>query len=482
MINENKQRAIYVVADFLATAIAWFVFNYIRFVTQAEDEGISSFTQFLTITPVIAGQILFPLMMVGLYWLSGYYNRVFLKSRIEEFATTLTTAAFGSVIIFFAAIVDDPIPDKAQNYELLLMLFALLFTFVYIERLIITGINNKRIAQGKIYYNALLVCNLADVTEIKQRLESGVNHMSHAFRIVGVLQNFTSTTERQVATQTYKIPAELNIVEFDHLQEFCSNHHITRIIIYQQENKATTLLPLINKLLLLDIPIMVTPSLVNMLWAMPKLNRIVADPLIDITRPNIAESTINIKRSADVIVSALAMFLLIPAYIVIGAMIKLDSRGSIFYTQTRIGKHRKPFKIIKFRTMVPDAEASGPQLSTENDTRITRIGAFLRKYRLDELPQFFNVFRGNMSLVGPRPERDYYLKQIKQKAPYYTLLHCMRPGLTSLGMVKYGYASSVDEMIRRMHYDLIYLENVSFTTDLKIIVYTLGTVVSGKGL
>ena len=167
----------------------------------------------------------------------------------------------------------------------------------------------------------------------------------------------------------------------------------------------------------------------------------------------------------------------------IAALVKISSKGNIFYSQERLGKRGVPFHIYKFRTMEMNAEKDGiPQLSNENDVRITKIGSFLRKYRLDELPQFWNVLKGDMSLVGPRPEREYFINQIIKKAPYYALLYQVKPGITSMGMVKYGYASDVDGMVNRLKYDLIYIENMSILNDLKIMVYTVKTIITGKGL
>jgi lipopolysaccharide/colanic/teichoic acid biosynthesis glycosyltransferase len=184
----------------------------------------------------------------------------------------------------------------------------------------------------------------------------------------------------------------------------------------------------------------------------------------------------------DIIVSIAALILLSPLFLLLAILIKCDSKGPVFFRQERIGYHKKPFKIIKFRTMVNDAEINGPQLSSAGDVRITRIGHFMRKYRLDELPQFWNILCGEMSFVGPRPEREFYIKQILKKAPYYSLLHQVRPGLTSWGMVKHGYASTIDEMVERSRFDLIYLENISLIVDLKILLYTVNTVISGRGI
>jgi lipopolysaccharide/colanic/teichoic acid biosynthesis glycosyltransferase len=175
--------------------------------------------------------------------------------------------------------------------------------------------------------------------------------------------------------------------------------------------------------------------------------------------------------------------LLIPVYLVVAILIKLDTHGPVFYTQERVGLHNKPFRIFKFRTMVENAENNSvPQLSDSDDPRVTKVGRVLRKYRIDELPQFFNVLRGDMSLVGPRPERQYYINKILERMPSYSLLHQVRPGITSMGMVKFGYARDVDEMVARLRFDLIYLENMSIINDLKIMVYTVKIVFTGKGV
>ena len=188
----------------------------------------------------------------------------------------------------------------------------------------------------------------------------------------------------------------------------------------------------------------------------------------------------NSKRLIDVLISILALVMISPVLVLLSIMIGL-SGGPIFFSQPRLGRNQKIFNIYKFRTMRINAEIDGPQLSSDEDNRITRLGKFLRKYRLDELPQFWNVLRGDMSIVGPRPERSFYAEKIIVAAPQYRHIYKIRPGITSWGMVRFGYASNVEEMVSRMKYDLIYIENMSFFNDIKVLIYTVWTIIQGRG-
>ena len=190
----------------------------------------------------------------------------------------------------------------------------------------------------------------------------------------------------------------------------------------------------------------------------------------------------SIKRISDIGVSAAGLLLLSPLFLFLGLWVKASSKGPVFFIQERIGKDGVPFDLYKFRTMNIDAEKDGPQLSFKNDPRITKAGKFIRRYHLDELPQLWNVLKGEMSIVGPRPEREYYIKQIIKKEPRFRELQRIRPGVTSRGSVKYGYASSIDQMVQRGHFDLSYLDNMSITEDMKIIGATVRAVLAGKGI
>lgn len=306
---------------------------------------------------------------------------------------------------------------------------------------------------------------------LRHKLDSMKRSMG--YRIVG----FVATTPEE-ADAVSDIP----IYTIDELPEICNSRQISNLIIVQPNRNESYMLELINRLLPLDMPIYISPDTLQLLTSRIRQGNIAGEPLIDISRSEISQSTLNTKRVSDIIVSALTLIVISPIIAILAIIVRLDSRGPAFYKQTRIGYHKKPFNIYKIRSMHLNAETSGPSLSTEDDPRITRIGRFMRKYRLDELPQFWNVLRGDMSLVGPRPEREFFIRQIMERAPYYTLIHRVRPGITSWGMVKYGYASTIDEMIERLRYDLIYIENMSLIVDIKIIIYTIHTVFTGKGI
>lgn len=239
---------------------------------------------------------------------------------------------------------------------------------------------------------------------------------------------------------------------------------------------------ILGRLFPLGIPVKIAPDTLSYITGNIRLNDILGIPFIDLTSPRMSDFQTNVKRLFDISVSVFTMIVLSPALLAAAIAVRISSPGPVIYRQERMGKGRRPFTILKFRSMRIDAEKDGPRLSSDSDDRITPWGRVMRKYRIDELPQFWNVLKGDMSLVGPRPEREFFIRQIVRRAPYYGLIFQVRPGVTSWGMVKYGYASSVDAMVERSRYDLLYLNNMSISTDLKILLHTVRTVFEGAGV
>lgn len=419
---------------------------------------------------VALGQFFFPLLMLFLFYLSGYYNTNFQRSGIKELLTTCFSAFIASLIIYFIILINDNLPERHRNYELIAVMWASVATCVYIPRLFFSCKLRKNIKKGKMHINTLIIGKNLSADSIRQTLSS--DKSNYGYHIVGQIPFPEEQTDRSSSRDT-----------LDNIDEICRNQDIQNIIIVPFNRTNKEILHTISKLFHLNIPLKIAPEMYDIVTSSVRHINMTDEPFIDIAQSNMPEWQKSVKRFLDIVLSFTALTILSPLFLVVAILIKADSKGPVFYKQERMGKSGIPFMIFKFRTMKIDAEQSGvPQLTSSCDPRITKIGKILRKYRIDETPQFLNVILGNMSIVGPRPERNFFARQIIKQAPYYTLTYQIRPGITSLGMVKFGYAQTIEEMIERSKYDLIYLENMSLFIDLKIILYTIRTVATGKGM
>jgi exopolysaccharide biosynthesis polyprenyl glycosylphosphotransferase len=338
--------------------------------------------------------------------------------------------------------------------------------------MIFLSIAKNQLASKKVYFNALLMGSGKKASQfyesfIKTKEQSG-------YRITG----FFNTN----GNSGLQLPASLKIYnDFNSLAGIIESENIEEVIVAVEKNERDLLTVILQKLSDKEVNIKITPDTVDIISGALKTNNVMGVPLIDIHSGLLPDWQQNIKRAFDIAVSLTAFVLLSPLMLYTAIRLKLTSKGPLFYSQERIGFKGKPFLMYKFRSMIVDAEVNGPQLSSEFDERITSWGKVMRKWRLDELPQLWNILKGEMSLVGPRPERKYYIDQIVAIHPEFKYLYKVKPGLTSWGMVKYGYASSVEEMITRMPYDLLYVENVSLGLDFTIMFYTIKIILSGKG-
>ena len=456
MMKRNKQVVKYILSDFLSAAVVWLLFNRLRYEEVAVYEGAASFADYLTYAQVMKGQLFVPFFWVVLHYFSGYYNKPLGKSRLGELFTTFVTVVIGVVFIFFVVVLNDLPRSFHIYYELFFALLGLQFFLTYIPRLMITLGGLRKIRSGEWAVNVLIVGGGEKAKEIAGDLSR------LGYHIVG----FVSEDDMEGLTDLTSMVASLNVNE------------LVVALETEDEKRQTDIL---YRLYPYGLPIKVLAGKISAL-SQVKIKTIRGVPLVDITDNNMSEVERNIKLVMDKVLSLLVLILLSPMYLYIAWRVKRDSPGPVFFSQERIGYMGRPFNIYKFRTMYVDAESGGPQLSSEDDKRVTPFGHVLRKYRLDEFPQFWNVLKGDMSIVGPRPERKFFIDQIVKKAPYYYLLHNVKPGITSLGMVKYGYAGDVEKMIERLRYDVLYYENMSLALDITILFYTVKTVLTGKGI
>ena len=467
----HRQRIKYVVGDYVMSNLAWFTYNCVRW-QMGTVIGHKYLASYLTSNMVVLGQLFFPMLMMVTYVFSGYYNNVCRKSRVQELLTTAASSGINTLMIFFLALINDVIGVRGSDYEMIFILFALLFGFVYLVRASITNIASRQIHSRKWTFPTLIIGSGSSAVAFANKLNSRRESSGHD------IKGFVN------------IPGEnpvkgnpLPCYDLDEIKEVCDSQGIWELIVVPTRDDTPQTMNAINRLFSLGLPIMISPEYFNKMQTPVTISDIYGEPLVNISRSSMSDSGKNIKRALDVFISCIALVALMPFYAVVSIIIKRTSPGPIFYMQERIGLHNKPFHIIKFRSMVQNAEAAGrPQLSSDDDPRITPFGRFMRKYRIDELPQFWNVLRGDMSLVGPRPERKFYIDQIIERIPAYALLHQVRPGITSMGMVKFGYAKNVDEMVERVRYDLMYLNNMSLLNDIKILIYTIKIVFTGRGM
>ncbi len=475
MLFESRNRMKYVLADYISTNMAFGLFSVFRYYElPIVNHAFRDLTQFVTFPTLIAGQILFPLLMMGVYWLSGVYSDTSMRSRASELTTTLYTAFIGTLLMVFVLLINDLTLERQRDYIMFLALFGLLFVLVYVPRMILTQQTKQKLKRGEVSFDTLIV----GYSSVPQLFPRQLEKIYPAIGIRPVALIDYENRSRYCTSGT-----DLPVYDIKDVESVCQEMNIKRVVVIPHPKGWNRTFDVLTSLFALDIPIYVAADSLPPFMFNAQLINLHSEPYIDVSNSHLSASTLNIKRAFDVAISVVMIILSAVPMAVLAAAIKMDSDGPVFYRQTRVGLHKKRFEILKLRTMFDGAELDGkPALSYDGDRRITRLGRVLRKYRLDELPQFFNVLKGDMSIVGPRPERPYFIDEILKREPSYTLIHRVRPGITSLGMVKYGYASNLDEMLRRSRYDMLYLENISIVTDLKIILHTFRTVFSGKGV
>ena len=469
-MNKRLRIFLYLLSDFISAGAAWWLFfNYRKHVVEASKHGYDIPVNYDV--KLWIGLMLIPVFWLILYSITGFYKEIFRRSRLRDFQNTFTVSIIGVLILFFSLLLDDSVGNYRDYYVSLSTLFALHFGITFTGRLIITSNTIHRI-QNRIWnYKTLIVGSGSKSLKLYQELQTA--RKSEGFQILGYLSGFGNDELSAFGLR--------NFGEWSKLPEIVRDNQIEDVIICMEDEDHDKVADIVDLVQNEDVHLKVAPDSYGLILGMVKMNNILGAMLVEVDFEVMPQWQKTAKRIFDIVFSLFGLILTLPIFIIVAIAIKLDSKGSVFYRQERIGYKATPFMILKFRSMRTDAEAQGPKLSAENDDRRTKVGIFLRKSRLDELPQFLNVLRGDMSIVGPRPERQFFIDQILVKAPYYQRLHRIKPGITSWGQVKFGYAENVEQMVERMKYDILYLENMSLGLDIKIMIYTALIMIQGRG-
>ena len=462
-MNKKLQVIKYVVADTISAFLAWSMFFYYRKIT-IDHQVFHLKEQILIDNNLYLGLIFIPVFWLTLYLLIGTYSKIYRKSRLRELGQTLLITIIGVIFIFFFVLLDDDVKSYKDYYLSFFILFLFHFGITFTFRLILTSINAYRIHNRFIGFNTIIVGSDKNAILLYKEIENQVKSSGNKF--IGFV-HVKNNGDYQLSEF---IP---HLGHYKNILNIINKYQVEEIIIAIEPCEHKTIDKILTEINGANVVIKVIPDIQDILLGSVKMTAIWDAPLIQISPELMPVWQQSIKRVLDIVVSLIALVILSPVYIFTAIGIKMSSKGPVFYSHERIGMQGKPFTMHKFRSMYVDAEKDGPQLSSKSDSRITSFGRFMRKVRLDETPQFFNVIKGDMSLVGYRPERQFFIEQIIKTAPHYKLLFKVKPGITSWGQVKFGYAENVEQMIQRLKYDILYLENMSLSVDFKILIWIL---------
>ena len=458
--------------DFLAASAAWILFYIFRKV-EIEPQVFGIDIPITLGSRFWAGALGLPFAWIVFYYFTGFYNNLFRRSRLDDFTRTFITALLGVTTIFFLLILDDTIVDYTNYYQLFFTLFILHFFLTLVPRMILIGRTVRQVHQRRIGFRTVMIGSNENAVDVYLDIRDQKKSSGH--EILGFI-NIHEKVHYQLQDYLPHLGGQ------EQMEAILKDQGVEEVIIALEPSKHGKIEDIVNRLSFLDIRVSAIPSMTDILTGKVKSSTIFGTPLLEVNHELMPAWQQNVKQMLDLVLAAVSLVVLLPLNIFLIIGVKLSSPGPVLYSQDRVGRFGRHFRIYKFRSMYHNAEENGPELSSKHDPRVTRFGQFMRKHRLDEIPNFINVLKGEMSLVGPRPEREYFIRKITQQAPHYVHLHKVKPGITSWGQVKYGYAENVEEMIKRLRYDILYIENMSLFVDFKILFYTAITVFKGRGV